>query len=315
MNIGLDVMGGDYAPDSTIEGAILALEDIAPGDMIYLFGDQELIGKKLKEHGCSSGNLLVVHAPDTIFMAEQPIKAFTQKPHSSLARGFQYLKQNKIDSFASAGNSGAMIIGAMYTVKTIDGIIRPCTSVSFPNEDGSNTLVLDIGTNPEPKPDVLYQFGILGDIYARQVFNVDKPRVGLLNIGEEEEKGNMLMQSTYQLMKDNRDFNFIGNVEGRDILSAKADVIVCDGFTGNVVLKQVEGMYELLKRRGLTDDYIKKLDFEHHGGSPVLGINASVVVGHGISNASAIKNMILLSSNIHEADLFMHIREAFSRYA
>jgi glycerol-3-phosphate acyltransferase PlsX len=315
MNIGLDVMGGDYAPDSTVEGALLALKEISPDDVIFLFGDRDIIIQKLNEKGFGSGNLEIVHAPDIIFMAEQPIKAFTQKPKSSLATGFQYLKQNKIDSFASAGNSGAMIIGSMYTVKTIDGIIRPCTSVALPNEDGSYTLVLDIGTNPEPKPDVLYQFGILGDIYARHVFNIEKPRISLLNIGEEEEKGNMLIQSTYQLMKDSRDFNFIGNIEGRDILNARADVIVCDGFTGNVILKQVEGFYELLKRRGLSDDYLSKLDFVHHGGSPLLGINASVVVGHGISNAIAIKNMILLSHSIHEADLFIHIKEAFSRYA
>jgi glycerol-3-phosphate acyltransferase PlsX len=315
MNIGLDVMGGDYAPDSTVEGALLALEEITTDDVIYLFGDRDIIIQKLNEKGFTSGNLEIVHAPDVILMAEQPIKAFTQKPKSSIATGFHYLKQNKIDSFASAGNSGAMIIGSMYTVNTIDGIIRPCTSGVFPNEKGGNTLFLDIGTNPEPKPDVLYQFGILGDIYARHVFNIENPRVSLLNIGEEEEKGNMLMQSTYQLMKDSRDFNFTGNIEGRDILNDKADVIVCDGFTGNVVLKQLEGFHELLRKRGLVDDFINRMDFEHRGGSPVLGINASVVVGHGISNAIAIKNMVLLSQNIHEADLFKHIKEAFSRYA
>ncbi len=315
MKIGLDVMGGDFAPDTTIAGAILALNEIDSTDTLVLFGDQEIIKHKLSEQGSRADLFEIIDAPDVVGMAEQPIKAFTQKPESSLAKGFLHLKQDKIDSFASAGNSGAMIIGSMYTVKTIDGIIRPCTSVAFPNEKGHYTLLLDIGTNPEPKPDVLYQFGILGNIYARHVFNIENPKIGLLNIGGEEEKGNMLMQSTYQLMKDNRDFNFVGNIEGRDILGGKADVIVCDGFTGNVVLKQVEGMHEILKRRGLTDEYIDKLDFEHHGGSPVLGINGSVVVGHGISNAVAIKNMILLSKNIHEAKLFVRIKEAFSRYA
>ena len=315
MKIGLDVMGGDFAPDTTIEGAILALKELDPADVLVLFGDTEIIKDKLSENGSSADLFEIVHAPDIISMAEQPIKAFTQKPDSSLATGFRQLKLKHIDSFASAGNSGAMIIGSMYTVKTIDGIIRPCTSVSFPNEKGGYSLILDIGTNPEPKPDVLYQFGILGNIYARHLFNIENPKIGLLNIGEEEEKGNMLIQSTFQLMKDNRDFNFIGNIEGRDILSGVADVIVCDGFTGNVVLKQVEGMHEILKKRGLTDEFIDKLDFEHHGGSPVLGINGSVVVGHGISNAVAIKNMILLSKNIHEAELFVRIKEAFSRYA
>lgn len=315
MNIGLDVMGGDFAPDATIDGARLALDELSSNDSIFLFGDEGIILQKLKAIGFNSDRFEIVHAPDIIGMAEHPIKAFTQKPKSSIAMGFQFLKNNQIDSFASSGNSGALIIGSMYTVKTIDGIIRPCTSVASPNEDGGYTLVLDIGTNPEPKPDVLYQFGILGNIYAKHVFNIKTPRIALLNIGEEEEKGNMLMQATYQLMKDNSDFNFIGNVEGRDIMNGKADVIVCDGFTGNVVLKLIESIHELLQRRGLADDYIEKLDFKHHGGSPILGINASVVVGHGISDAAATKNMILLSKNIHEAHLFSRIKEAFSRYA
>ncbi|MEA3479955.1 MAG: phosphate--acyl-ACP acyltransferase [Bacteroidota bacterium] len=315
MNIGLDVMGGDFAPDATIDGAMLALDELPSNDSIFLFGDEAIIRQKLTAIGFDSDRFEIVHAPDTIGMAEHPIKAFTQKSKSSIATGFQYLKNNQIDSFASSGNSGALIIGSMYTVKTIDGIIRPCTSVVCPNEDGGHTLVLDIGTNPEPKPDVLYQFGILGNIYAKHVFNIKTPRIALLNIGEEEEKGNMLMQTTYQLMKDNRDFNFVGNVEGRDIMNGKADVIVSDGFTGNVVLKLIESFHKLLKTRGLADDYIEKLDFKHQGGSPILGINASVVVGHGISDDMAIKNMILLSKNIHEAHLFSRIKEAFSRYA
>lgn len=315
MKIGLDVMGGDYAPDATIDGAILALNELPQSDRIVLFGDQDIITGKLAEKGVKPDFFDIVHSPDVIGMAEPPIKAYTQKPKSSIVVGFDYLKNNKIDTFASAGNSGAMIISSMYSVKAIDGITRPCTSVAVPNENGGKTILLDIGTNPDPKPDILYQFGILGYIYAKYVYKIDNPRVGLLNIGEEEKKGNMLMQSTYKLMKDSKDFNFIGNIEGRDILKTKADVIVCDGFTGNVVLKQIEAMYKLLSDRGLMDDYIEQLDFKHHGGTPILGINASVVVGHGISNDSAIKNMILLSKNIHESRLSTKIKDAFTKYA
>jgi glycerol-3-phosphate acyltransferase PlsX len=315
MKIGLDVMGGDYAPDATIDGAILALDAISSSDSIVLFGDQNIILKKLEERKIELEQFEIVHAPEMIDMSESPIKSFTQKPESSIARGFQYLKANKIDTFGSAGNSGAMIVGAMYSVKNIDGIIRPCTAIAVPSENGGDTILLDIGTNPDPKPDVLYQFGIIGNLYSQSVYKIDNPRVGLLNIGEEEEKGNMLAQSTYKLMKDSRDFNFVGNVEGRDIFRNKVDVIVSDGFTGNILLKQIESIYPMMAERGLTDEFIEKMNFENYGGTPILGINGSVVVGHGISNDVAIKNMIILSRTIHDAGLYLKIKAAFAKFA
>jgi glycerol-3-phosphate acyltransferase PlsX len=246
-------------------------------------------------------------------MGEHPLKAYTKKKDSSITVGFRMLKEKKIGSFSSAGNSGAMIVGSIYSTNVIPGIIRPCTSAILPKENGGITILLDVGTNPDPKPDVMYQFAILGSIYAQHVHGIENPKVGLLNIGEEEEKGNLLSQTAFQIMKGSKVFNFIGNIEGRDFLKDKADVIVCDGFTGNVVLKQIESMYRFMTKRGITDNYVNRFNYENYGGTPILGINSSVVVGHGISSALAIKNMLLLSKEIHEAGLSQKIQKVLRK--
>lgn len=308
-------MGGDFAPKATIEGAILALSELSSTDRIVLIGPEELIAEELKEAGSSPESFKIVHAPEVIGMGEHPTKAMVQKPHSSLAIGFHLLKQGMIDTFSSAGNSGAMVVGSIYSVNTIQGIIRPCSSVIVPKENGNIAILLDVGTIPDPKPDVMYQFGILGSIYAHYVHKIENPRVALLNLGHEEEKGNLMCQSSFALMKDSNDFNFIGNIEGRDILKDKADVIVTDGFTGNVVLKLMESVYRMLVKRGMRDEYIDRMNYENYGGTPLLGINGSVVVGHGISNHVAIKNMLLLSREIHEAELSKKIQLALQKYS
>jgi glycerol-3-phosphate acyltransferase PlsX len=314
MKIGLDVMGGDFAPDVTIEGAQMALEYLSSNDRIFLFGPEDIIEEKIREKKAKKEAFTIIHSPEIIGMGERPIKAYTQKPESSISKGFKYLKTKKIDSFASAGNSGATMVGAMYSVNNIKGVIRPVTLTILPKEIGGMNVMLDIGTNPDIKPDIMYQFAILGSIYAKYVLNIKNPRVGLLNIGEEEEKGNLLCQSAFRLMKDSDDFHFFGNIEGRDLFKDKADVIVCDGFTGNIVLKQMEAMYRLLVKRNLTDDFIHKLNYENYGGSPILGVNGSVIIGHGISSSVAIKNMILLSKNIHEAKLTQKIKRVMNKY-
>jgi len=244
-------------------------------------------------------------------MGDHPTKAFSQKPNSSISIGFQLLKEGKIDAFASTGNTGAMLVGSMYTVRAIQGIIRPCITSILPKENGSVGLILDVGSNADCKPDVLYQFGILGSLLAENVYGIKKPKVGLLNIGEEPEKGNLVTQAAYSLMKDSKDFNFIGNIEGRDIFSESVDVIVCDGFTGNVVLKEAEAIYSLIKKRGLSDAYFDRFNYENYGGTPILGINSTVMIGHGISNDIAIKNMILLTKDVVEAGLVQKIKQAF----
>ncbi len=314
MKIGLDVMGGDYAPDATIEGAILAQKKLSETDRIFLFGPKEILREKLTKKGSDPKLFSIIHAPDVIGMGERPIKAYTHKPESSIAKGLKYLKHKDIDSFASAGNSGATMVGAMYSVNNISGVIRPSTLTIIPKENGGMNVMLDIGTNPDIKPDILYQFAILGSIYSKYVLGVKSPKVGLLNIGEEEEKGNLLCQSAFRLMKDSEDFNFYGNVEGRDLFKDKADVIVCDGFTGNIVLKQIEAMYRLMVKRDIRDEFFDKFNYENYGGSPILGVNSNVVIGHGISNAKAIKNMILLSKDIHDANLTKKIKRAMGKY-
>jgi len=176
-------------------------------------------------------------------------------------------------------------------------------------------VLIDVGTNPDAKPDVMYQFGILGSLFSEHVFHVKKPRVGLLNIGSEEKKGSLTAQSAFQMMKDSKDFHFVGNVEGRELFRDNVDVIVCDGFVGNIVLKQVEAMYRVLVKRGIKDAYLDRFNYENYGGTPVLGVNSTVIVGHGISNANAIKKMILMAREVHEAKLSQRIKHALEQYS
>ena len=314
MKIGLDVMGGDFAPQATIAGAIAASRELPSEDKIVLIGKEEMILSELSTQGADPNSFIIANAPDVIEMGESPTKAFIQKPHSSIALGFHLLKHNEIQAFASAGNTGAMVVGSIYSINTIQGVIRPCSSVIVPQEKGGVSILIDVGTNPDPKPDVLYQFGLLGSIYAESIYGIDKPRVALLNIGEEEEKGNLLCQAAFGLMKDSKDFNFIGNMEGRDLMKSKADVIVCDGFTGNVLLKTMEAVYRMLVKRGLADEFINRMNYENYGGTPLLGVNAPVILGHGISKEVAFKNIILLSKHAFEAKLTEKIHEALLKY-
>ncbi len=310
MRIGLDVMGGDFAPVAAIDGAILAAKELSPDDKIVLIGQEAAIRSLLHDRGYDASVFDIVHATDVIEMGEHPTKALARKPDSSISIGFGMLKHKKIDAFASAGNSGAMLVGSIFSVNTIQGIARPCTSAIIPQEAGGYSFLVDVGTNPDAKSDVFYQFGLIGSIYAQNVYHIPNPRVALLNIGHEEEKGNLTTQSAYHLMKDSKDFNFTGNIEGRDVLRNKADVIVCDGFTGNIVLKLIESFYNIMEQRNLTDDYICRLNYEKYGGTPILGINGAVVMGHGISNDIAIKNMVLLGRDVYKAKIASKIKHA-----
>ena len=305
-------MGGDFAPDSNIDGAIEAKPGLGDKVDIVLIGDQSAIEKRFAAQGADLSNFEVLHTTETIGMGEHPTRAFTKKPKSSIALGFDLLKKGEVDAFASVGNTGAMLVGSMYTVKSIPGVIRPGITTILPKESGSVGILLDVGTNADCKPDVLYQFAILGSLYASHVYKIKSPKVGLLNIGEEEEKGNLLAQATHALMKDTRDFKFIGNVEGRDLFNNKADVIVCDGFTGNIVLKEIEAFYSMIKKRGIDDEYFNRFNYELYGGTPILGINSSVVIGHGISNYIAIKNMLYLTRDVVNSRLSDKIKNAFN---
>ena len=308
MKIGIDIMGGDFAPAKTILGAILALNELPKNISVVLFGKEKAIISELKKHNQKKDLFEIIDCSDFIHMGEHPTKAFREKPNSSIAKGFEYLAKGKIDGFSSAGNTGAMFVGGFYAVKTIPGILRPPLSTVIPREDGGVTILLDVGANADCKPDVLYQFGVLGSLFSKHVCGIEQPKVSLLNLGEEKTKGNLLTQATYLLMEDNPDFNFIGNCEGRDIFNSKSDVIVCDGFTGNIVLKQAEGIYSIMKKRNLLDNYFKRLNYENYGGTPILGLNKAVIIGHGISNEIAIKNMIILTKDVVEAELTNKIK-------
>ncbi|MFI5164409.1 MAG: phosphate acyltransferase, partial [Bacteroidia bacterium] len=291
---------------------VLAMKELPKGVILVLIGDEKIIREELKKLHAPADRYEIVHSPDVIGMAESPIKAFTQKPHSSISVGYHMLAEKKINAFAGVGNTGAMLVGAMYSIKTIPGVIRPCLTSMVPKESGKMGVLLDVGANADCKPDVLYQFGILGSLYAEHVYGIKVPKVGLMNIGEEGGKGNLVSQAAYDIMKSTKQFNFVGNIEGCDLFNAKADVIVCEGFTGNVIIKQAESIYALLKKKNeKLDPLIQNFNYEIHGGSPILGVNGAVIVGHGISNEVAIKNMILLSKNVAETKLSEKIRNAF----
>lgn len=314
MKIGIDVLGGDFAPQANLEGACLALNVLPESVKIVLIGDQEQILSGLSALEEDSAKFDIVHAPDVITMEDHPTKALVQKPNSSIAVGFQMLAKKEIDVFASTGNTGAMMVGAMFTIKTIPGIIRPCITSILPGINGTQSIILDVGTNADCKPDVLMQFAELGKLYSKYVYEVENPKIGLLNIGEEPSKGNLLTQSTYKLLENSNTVNFAGNIEGRDLFSGKVDVVVCDGFTGNVVLKEAEAIYTLLRKRGIQDEYFDRFNYENYGGTPILGVQGNVIIGHGISNGKAIKNMILHCYEVAKSGLATKIKEAFNEY-
>jgi glycerol-3-phosphate acyltransferase PlsX len=312
MKIGIDIMGGDYAPQKTVHGAILAKKELPKDTEIILFGKREDILSELKSFNISSSSFEIVDCPEVLGMEEHAIKGLKHKTKSSISVGFHYLATNKIDGFASAGNTGAVFVGGFYSVKAITGIIRPCISSVLPKENGGVGILLDVGANPDCKADVLYQFGILGSLFAQHVCGIESPKTGLLNLGEEKTKGSMLTQAAFEIMEGSKDFNFIGNIEGRDLFEEDSDVIVCDGFTGNIVLKQAESFYNLIKNRGYNDEYFNRFNYENYGGTPILGLNKTVVIGHGISNEIAIKNMITLTKDVIEADLPTKIKETLN---
>lgn len=311
MKIGLDIMGGDYAPKAAVLGAIEAQKTLSAGQKLVLIGDRDIAVTILQENNFSPDHFEYVHTTEVITMGEHPTKAIMQKPDSSIAVGFKMLKEDSIQAFSSAGNTGAMLVGSMFSVKTIPGVIRPAMTTIVPKLKGGLGILLDVGANADCKPDVLLQFGVLGSLLAESIYGIPNPRVALMNIGEEEEKGNLLSLATYPLMRDTKLFNFVGNVEGRDLFEDNNDVVVCDGFTGNVILKLAESFYVITLKKRLKDEFFDRFNYEQYGGSPILGVNAPVVVGHGISSPEAIKNMVLLSKNMIETNLIDKIKQAF----
>lgn len=307
-------MGGDFAPEAAVKGAVAALEAVGPDSRIVLFGDAERIAGILAAEGCDPSRFDIVPTTEVIEMGDHPAKAFQAKSNSSITVGFGYLAKGAIDGFASAGSTGAMMVGSMYAVKPIEGVIRPTISSLVPTVSGRPALLLDVGLNVDCKPDVLYQYGIIGSTYAKSVMGKETPRVALLNIGEEKEKGNIQTKATYELMEGSPDFNFVGNIEAKHLFDGTiADVVVCDGFVGNTILKQTEGFYEMARAQGLKNTFFDNYNYENVGGTPVLGINSTVLIGHGCSSPLAIKNMILQTEMTIQAGVADKLREIFKR--
>jgi glycerol-3-phosphate acyltransferase PlsX len=310
MTIALDAMGGDFAPKAVLEGAIMAGKVLGSDFNLLLVGDEESIRSGLKSLGADPAEFKIRHASSVIEMGEHPAKAFPQKPDSSIAVGFGLLQSGEAQAFCSAGNTGAMMVGAMFTIKALPGILRPAIMGYLPKENGKLGVLVDIGANADCKPEQLNQFAELGKVYAECILDIPNPKIGLLNLGEEEQKGNILTQAAYQLLKVNPNVNFIGNIEGRDVFSNKADVVVCDGFAGNVITKMAEQFYDILHGRGVSDDFLNSLNYEVVGGSPIVGVDGNVVIGHGVSSPLAIKNMVLVAEKMITSDMLNTLKGA-----
>ena len=320
IKIGIDAMGGDFAPEVAVEGAVMALNRIDKESRVVLFGDEKRILELLKKHNCPAEKFDIVPTTQVIEMGDHPAKAFVAKADSSITVGFNYLAEGKIDGFASAGSTGAMLVGSSMVIKPVEGVIRPVISSQIPKLINRRGLIMDVGLNVDAKPEVLAQYALLGSIYAQSVMGIENPRVALLNIGEEDTKGNAQAKATFDLLKADKRINFVGNVESSYIFTGTyggpdPDVVITDGFVGNTVLKMAEALYRINFKLGggkprvmnflrpvlgriipklyYQQDFWEQMNYESIGGTPVIGINAPVMIGHGGSSARAISSMIV----------------------
>lgn len=327
MRIVVDAMGGDYAPRAPVEGALLYDKEFRGRDQIILVGNEALIKKELEHHHrFPRRNIKIVHASQIIRMDESPAAAIRQKKESSMVKGIQLIKEGLADAFVSAGSTGAQMAASLLILGRIKGVSRPALGAFLPSEDGM-VLLIDVGANAECKPNHLLQFGLMGAVFVEYIYDIAHPRVALLNIGEEKSKGTELTRKAYELMEENIP-NFVGNVEGRDIMMGGADVVVTDGFTGNVVLKFAESVMGVFKRKfkqnlgrnlfALVGAFLvrhaftgmkKSFDYQEYGGVPLLGVNGISIISHGSSTPRAIKNAIRVAHRMGEKRVNEHIAQ------
>jgi len=325
MKIIVDAMGGDYAPDVVIEGTVAAVQEYCVE--VGLVGDESRINSLLKKSGYKGSLISVYPAQEVIQMEESAASSVRKKRNSSIVIGLNLVKEGQGDAFFSAGNTGAVVCAATLGLGLLPGIERPGIAIITPTLKGIS-LIIDVGANIDPKPVQLLQYGIMADAYSRYILNKPNPTVGILNIGEEETKGTEFVKETHELLEKSN-LNFIGNVEGKDLFSGKSDIVICDGFVGNVALKvtesAVETMQAFLKRHLLSNPlgklglillktsfsrFKKELDYSEYGGAPLLGVNSVVIIGHGRSNARAIKNAIRVAKEEVERKFNEKILEA-----
>jgi len=315
MRIAIDAMGGDNAPEEIIAGALESIELLAETDELILVGPEDIIGRQLPPLRSRKGTITVVHAPDTISMDDVPIESLRRKPKSSIATLAKLAKRDMADAVISAGNTGACVAAFQMRMRNLPGVNRPGIAVVFPTPEGPVTIC-DVGANIACKPLHLYQYGVMASVYSRHLLGIENPRVGLMSIGAEDAKGNEIVKKARELMKSDANMNFIGNVEGRDIFKGASDVVVSDGFVGNVILKLTEGLVDGLFR-AIKDELMeeklllamkfkpvmkriyKKYDYNEYGGAPLLGVNGTAIICHGSSQSRTIKNAILASKKLY----------------
>lgn len=330
--IAVDAMGGDFAPKNVLLGSIQAMEE-NPGMNVLLIGKKDDIHKVLEEEGLTFKPENIIHTDQVIDMHDSPTAALKSKKDSSIVVGAQLVKDKKADAFVSAGNTGAVMAAGTLIMGRIPGIGRPTIGATIPTSLGSICYVYDAGASVDSKPRHLFEYAILGSIFSREIRGVAQPRVGLLSVGEEKSKGNELTFETYKLLEKSG-LNFVGNVEGRDIMKGELEVVLCDGFVGNIILKFAEGVAGFLKAKlkayaskslinslkilafkGTLKEVLKDMDYQYYGGVPLLGVNGICIIGHGSSTPLAIKNMVVRAKEMHDKNLIKKFEEALTTYA
>lgn len=327
----VDAMGGDYAPQNAVVGAIDAYNEKQDFELIFV-GKKDLIIDVVRSNNLSFDEKNIFHTDEVIEMGDSPTSALKSKPNSSIVKGSQLVRDGKADAFVSAGNTGAMMSASTLIMGRIPGVGRPTIGAEFPSVFGT-CYVYDVGAGKDAKPSHLFEYAVMGTIYAKEMGNVANPSIGILSMGEEESKGNEISNAAFKLLKESN-LNFIGNVEGRDILTKNVDVVVCDGFVGNILLKFGESVPKLLKhllketadqniidkiKIGLIKNTLKKalkdLDYQEHGGVPLLGVNGISIIGHGSSTPKAIKNMVLKARELYNKQLVLKIGNSIKQYS
>lgn len=309
MRIAVDAMGGDNAPDAIISGVLEVKDALDDDDEIVLIGDESVIRSQLQQQGASGDTFRIFHAPEIITMDESPVEAIRRKSKSSIAIMARAASHRQVEAVLSAGNTGACVAACQLRMRNLEGVLRPGIAAVFPTYYGPVTIC-DVGANIACKPINLYQDAVMSNIYAQEMLGIANPRIGLMNIGEEDAKGNELVKKTRSFLKSDPTLNFVGNLEGRDIFEGKCDVVICEGFLGNVVLKLTEGLVDMIFTaighevrnrnrlmalwfKSVAKQIFKKYDYHEYGGALLLGVNGVAVICHGSSKARTIKNAIL----------------------
>jgi glycerol-3-phosphate acyltransferase PlsX len=329
MRIAIDAMGGDHAPGEIIAGVLEAREVLGNDDELVLIGDEQIIATHLEDLGADPKGFRIFHAPDVIGMDESPVEALRKKKKSSIAIMARAASHRQVDAVLSAGNTGACVAGCQLRMRNLEGVLRSGIAAVFPTLHGPVTIC-DVGANISCKPINLYQYAIMSGIYAQQMLDIENPRIGLMSIGEEDAKGNDLIKKTRELLKSDPHLNFVGNLEGRDIFEGKCDVVICEGFLGNVILKMTESLVDMIfsalgkemKSQNLlmawwfkkiSKSVLKKYDYHEYGGALLLGVNGVSVICHGSSKARTIKNAILASKKFADKHINEKIIERLSQ--